>query len=105
VEHQQQEEERPKKRTVVVVGVDDSEHSYYALERTAAPRGVRGVAGGAELVVVHAKPPAGVLRRQLRRASCMCRAFFFFCLGSVSDYCAHHTHCSVMIVKRPKSKC
>ncbi|KAI9087876.1 hypothetical protein K1719_030206 [Acacia pycnantha] len=25
-------------------------------------------------------------------------------LGSVSDYCAHHAHCSVMIVKRPKSK-
>ncbi|XP_028756637.1 universal stress protein PHOS34-like [Neltuma alba] len=25
-------------------------------------------------------------------------------LGSVSDYCAHHANCSVMIVKRPKSK-
>ncbi|MCE7766573.1 hypothetical protein GQL56_28500, partial [Pseudomonas putida] len=25
-------------------------------------------------------------------------------LGSVSDYCAHHAHCSVMIVKRPKVK-
>jgi len=25
-------------------------------------------------------------------------------LGSVSDYCAHHAHCSVMIVKRPKIK-
>lgn len=25
-------------------------------------------------------------------------------LGSVSDYCAHHAHCSVMIVKKPKSK-
>ena len=25
-------------------------------------------------------------------------------LGSVSDYCAHHAHCSVMIVKRPKTK-
>ncbi|CAM9000636.1 unnamed protein product [Rhodiola kirilowii] len=25
-------------------------------------------------------------------------------LGSVSDYCAHHAHCSVMIVKRPKMK-
>lgn len=23
-------------------------------------------------------------------------------LGSVSDYCAHHAHCSVMIVKQPK---
>ncbi|XP_010519347.1 PREDICTED: universal stress protein PHOS34-like [Tarenaya hassleriana] len=25
-------------------------------------------------------------------------------LGSVSDYCAHHAHCSVMIVKKPKIK-
>ncbi|MBA0559179.1 hypothetical protein Golob_016156 [Gossypium lobatum] len=25
-------------------------------------------------------------------------------LGSVSDYCAHHAHCSVMIVKKPKNK-
>ncbi|KAL3717601.1 hypothetical protein ACJRO7_009096 [Eucalyptus globulus] len=23
-------------------------------------------------------------------------------LGSVSDYCSHHAHCTVMIVKRPK---
>ncbi|KAJ1292382.1 hypothetical protein BS78_02G386900 [Paspalum vaginatum] len=26
-------------------------------------------------------------------------------LGSVSDYCAHHAHCSVTIVKQTKSKC
>ncbi|WZZ56174.1 universal stress protein PHOS34 [Brassica napus] len=25
-------------------------------------------------------------------------------IGSVSDYCAHHAHCSVMIVKKPKIK-
>ncbi|KAL6847411.1 hypothetical protein ACP4OV_023264 [Aristida adscensionis] len=25
-------------------------------------------------------------------------------LGSVSDYCAHHAHCTVMIVKKPKHK-
>uniref|UniRef100_A0A7N0ZT12 UspA domain-containing protein n=1 Tax=Kalanchoe fedtschenkoi TaxID=63787 RepID=A0A7N0ZT12_KALFE len=28
----------------------------------------------------------------------------FHGLGSVSDYCSHHAHCSVMIVKRPKIK-
>jgi hypothetical protein len=27
-----------------------------------------------------------------------CRAV----LGSVSDYCTHHAHCTVMIVKQPK---
>ncbi|KAL9667710.1 hypothetical protein QQ045_002074 [Rhodiola kirilowii] len=25
-------------------------------------------------------------------------------LGSVSDYCDHHAHCSVLIVKKPKIK-
>ncbi|GAB4843610.1 hypothetical protein Ancab_013574 [Ancistrocladus abbreviatus] len=25
-------------------------------------------------------------------------------LGSVSDYCSHHAHCSVMIIKKPKAK-
>ncbi|CAI0440437.1 unnamed protein product [Linum tenue] len=25
-------------------------------------------------------------------------------LGSVSDYCAHHAHCTVMIIKKPKHK-
>ncbi|XP_010523936.1 PREDICTED: universal stress protein PHOS34-like isoform X2 [Tarenaya hassleriana] len=25
-------------------------------------------------------------------------------LGSVSDYCSHHAHCTVMIVKKPKTK-
>jgi nucleotide-binding universal stress UspA family protein len=25
-------------------------------------------------------------------------------IGSVSDYCAHHAHCSIMIVKKPKTK-
>ncbi|KAL6657172.1 hypothetical protein ACP70R_004952 [Stipagrostis hirtigluma subsp. patula] len=147
------------KKTVVVVGVDDSEHSYYALEWTA-----RHVA--AELVVVHAKPsPSSVvsfggpgageamrcvdadLRRLaeavVERARRVCIANkvhalieviegeprYVLCnaaekhgadilavgshgygaikralLGSVSDYCAHHAPCSVMIVKRPKSK-
>jgi hypothetical protein len=47
------EEERSK--TVVVVGVDDSDHSYSALEW--AVRHV-AAAAGAELVVVHGKPSA-----------------------------------------------
>ncbi|KAK9139352.1 hypothetical protein Scep_009033 [Stephania cephalantha] len=25
-------------------------------------------------------------------------------LGSVSDYCTHHAHCTVMVVKKPKTK-
>lgn len=44
-------------KTVVVVGVDDSGHSYYALEWTVR-HVAAGLAGGAELVVVHAKPSA-----------------------------------------------
>ncbi|KAL6896589.1 hypothetical protein ACP4OV_007161 [Aristida adscensionis] len=50
-------------RTVVVVGVDDSEHSYHALEWTVR-HVTAGMAGGAgaELVVVHAKPsPSSVV--------------------------------------------
>ncbi|XP_062188030.1 uncharacterized protein LOC133891327 [Phragmites australis] len=153
-------------KTVVVVGVDDNEHSYYALEWTVqhvAP----GMAGVAELVIVHAKPsPSSVvsfggpgageamrcveadLRKMaeavVERARRVCIANSAHALieviegepgnvlcnaaekhhadllvvgshgygaikrallGSVSDYCAHHVHCSVMIVKQPKSKC
>ncbi|TVU37273.1 hypothetical protein EJB05_10579 [Eragrostis curvula] len=149
-------------KTVVVVAVDDSEHSYHALEWT-----LRHVAAsGAELVIVHAKPsPASIVSfggpgageamrcvdADLRkiaeavvdRARRVCIANsvhalieviegeprYVLCnaaekhhadllvvgshgygaikralLGSVSDYCAHHAHCSVMIVKEPKSK-
>jgi hypothetical protein len=43
------------RKTVVVVGVDDSDHSYSALEW--AVRHV-ATAAGAELVVVHGKPSA-----------------------------------------------
>ncbi|XP_062189573.1 uncharacterized protein LOC133892686 isoform X1 [Phragmites australis] len=156
-------------KTVVVVGVDDSEHSYYALEWT-VQHVAAGMAGAAELVIVHGKPsPSSVvsfggpgigrageamryveadLRKMaevvVERARRVCVANsvhalieviegeprYVLCnaaekhhadllvvgshgygaikralLGSVSDYCAHHAHCSVMIVKEPKSKC
>ncbi|CAL5084798.1 unnamed protein product [Urochloa decumbens] len=159
--------EQTQKQTVVMVGVDDSDHSYYALE-WAVRNLAAGMAGGAaDLVIVHAKPkPSSVvsfggpgageamryveadLRKMAEavvdRARQVCIANsvhalievvegeprFVLCnaaekhhadllvvgshgygavkrafLGSVSDYCAHHTHCNVMIVKRPKTKC
>ncbi|CAL5084655.1 unnamed protein product [Urochloa decumbens] len=158
--------EQTQKQTVVMVGVDDSDHSYYALE-WAVRNLAAGMAGGADLVIVHAKPkPSSVvsfggpgageamryveadLRKMAEavvdRARQVCIANsvhalievvegeprFVLCnaaekhhadllvvgshgygaikrafLGSVSDYCAHHTHCNVMIVKRPKPKC
>lgn len=46
---------------MVVVGVDDSDHSYHALEWM-----VQHLAGAAELVIVHAQA-VPVLCRQLRR--------------------------------------
>ena len=161
-------EEGTTNKTVVLVGVDDSDHSYRALEW--AVRYVAETAGAGapvELVVVHAKPavssvvtlggPAAAgdvvryveadLRRRAEevvdRARRLCAANsvqgvvevidgeprFVLCnavekhhadllvvgshgygaikrafLGSVSDYCAHHAHCSVMIVKQPKPK-
>ncbi|CAM0907716.1 unnamed protein product [Alopecurus aequalis] len=158
-----EEEESGRSKTVVVVGVDDSDHSYRALEWA-----VRHVAAtGAELVVVHAKPSASSvvsfgspaaagdvvrfveadLRKRAEdvvdRARRICIANsvhalievvegeprYVLCnavdkhgadllvvsshgygaikrafLGSVSDYCAHHANCSVMIVKQPKAK-
>jgi hypothetical protein len=52
--HQQQ-------KTVVVVGVDDSDHSYHALEWTVR-HVAAGMAGAADLVIVHAKPsPSSVV--------------------------------------------
>ncbi|KAJ6817114.1 universal stress protein PHOS34-like [Iris pallida] len=157
-----------KKPAVMVVAVDESEHSFHALEWTlrhffspAAPAPLFS------LVVVHAKPsPSSVVglagpgaadvvpyveadlkkvaARVLDKAKVMCAANSVgdvllevmegdarnvLCeavekhhaamlvvgshgygaikravLGSVSDYCAHHAHCSVMIVKKPKQK-
>ncbi|XP_057460792.1 universal stress protein PHOS34-like [Actinidia eriantha] len=155
-------------KPVMVVGIDESEHSIYALEWSldhffapCAPN------FPFKLVVVHAKPTATstigfagpgaaeVLRyvdvdlkkigaRVLEKAKEICcsksvndvilevvegDARNVLCdavekhhasmlvvgshgygavkravLGSVSDYCTHHAHCSVMIVKRPKIK-
>ncbi|KAM0922207.1 hypothetical protein ACQ4PT_006308 [Festuca glaucescens] len=155
-------EECSRRKTVVVVGVDDSDHSYSALEWA-----VRHVAAaGAELVVVHGKPSASSvvtfgspaagdvvrfveadLRKRAEdvvdRAKRLCIANsvhglieviegeprYVLCnavemhgadllvvgshgygaikrafLGSVSDYCTHHAHCSVMTVKQNKPK-
>ncbi|XP_020108106.1 universal stress protein PHOS34-like [Ananas comosus] len=160
-------EETTKRRTVMVVGIEDSEHSYYALGWTLRRFfGGGAAASGIDLVIVHAKPsPANVVNlagpgapdvlpfveSDLRaiaagvvaKARELCAtnsvsalvevvegdARYVLCeavekhqadilvvgshgygaikravLGSVSDYCAHHAHCTVMIVKKPKSK-
>ena len=49
-----EEESSRSKTVVVVVGVDDSDHSYRALEWAVK----HAAAAGAELVVVHGKPAA-----------------------------------------------
>ncbi|CAM0907723.1 unnamed protein product [Alopecurus aequalis] len=156
-------EEEARSKTVVLVAVDDSDHSYRALEWAVRYVATAGVP--AELVVVHAKQAASSvvtvggaavagdvvryvaedLRRRaeevVERARRLCEANsgvvevvegeprYVLCnavdehgadllvvgshgygalkrafLGSVSDYCAHHAHCSVMIVKQPKTK-
>ncbi|XP_038709894.1 universal stress protein PHOS34-like [Tripterygium wilfordii] len=155
-------------KQVMVVGIDDSEHSTYALVWTLdhffTPLGSNSPF---KLVIVHAKPsPASavglagpgaaevlplveadlkkIAARVVEKAKEICisksvhdvtlevvegDARNVLCeavekhhasilvvgnhgygaikravLGSVSDYCAHHAHCSVMIVKRPKIK-
>ncbi|XP_043711104.1 universal stress protein PHOS34-like [Telopea speciosissima] len=155
-------------KSVIVVGIDDSEHSFYALnwaiDHFCAPFASNPPYN---LVVVHAKPsPISVVglagpgaadvlpfvetdlktiaTRVIEKAKKICisksvndllvemvegDARNVLCeavekhhasilvvgshgygaikravLGSVSDYCAHHAHCSVMIVKKPKIK-
>ncbi|OAY61813.1 universal stress protein PHOS34 [Manihot esculenta] len=155
-------------KQVMVVGVDDSEHSLYALGWTLDHFFVPFVSNSPfNLVVVHAKPTASsavglagpgaaevlpyvdsdlkrIAARVIEKAKEICTSKLVndviyevgegdarnvLCeaverhnasilvvgshgygaikravLGSVSDYCSHHAHCSVMIVKRPKIK-
>ncbi|KAJ4968581.1 hypothetical protein NE237_015282 [Protea cynaroides] len=155
-------------KSVIVVGIDDSEHSFYALnwalDHFFAPFASNPPF---KLVVIHAKPtPSSVVgfagpgaadvlpfvesdlrsiaARVVEKVKEICSsksvndllvevvegdARNVLCeavekhhasilvvgshgygaikravLGSVSDYCAHHAHCSVMIVKKPKIK-
>nr|CAB3466128.1 unnamed protein product [Digitaria exilis] len=118
----------PGKKPVMVVGIDDSEHSYYALEWTLQHFFAPGQPQQYKLVVLTAKPPAasvidvGYENMEGDARSVICEAvdrhhaeiLVIGChgyskwkravLGSVSDYCTHHAHCSVMVVKRPKHK-
>ncbi|CAI9105440.1 OLC1v1004365C2 [Oldenlandia corymbosa var. corymbosa] len=158
----------PGEKSVMVVGVDDSEHSFYALEWTLDHFFVpAGNLAPFKLVVVHAKPAPSsaiglggpiavdvlpyvdadlkkIATRVLENAKQICSsksvddvtfegvegdprnvlceavekyhatilvlgshgygAIKRAVLGSVSDYCAHHAHSTVMIVKKPKLK-
>ncbi|CAL9023934.1 unnamed protein product, partial [Prunus brigantina] len=64
--------------------------------------GNRGGCGGARNVLCEAveRHKASMLVSGSHGYGAMKRAV----LGSVSDYCAHHARCTVMIVKRPKIK-
>ncbi|XP_057485439.1 universal stress protein PHOS34-like [Actinidia eriantha] len=154
-------------KQVMVVGLDDSDHSFYALEWILEHFFDPPQSSAFKLVIVHARSAptsyiglAGpgaenvlpILEADLKRAgervaqkakdfcnnksvnevtvdvvegdarNVMCDAvdkhhasvlvlgshgygaFKRAVLGSVSDYCSHHAHCSVMIVKKPKAK-
>ncbi|KAF7804854.1 universal stress protein PHOS34-like [Senna tora] len=113
-----------------MVAIDESEHSAYALKWTLDHFFTPTPNPIFKLVLIHAKPsaistlglagPAEVIEGDARNVLCdavdkhhasilvvgshaygtIKRAV----LGSVSDYCAHHAHCTVMIVKKPKTK-
>ncbi|XP_066360194.1 universal stress protein PHOS34-like [Miscanthus floridulus] len=153
-------------KPVMVVGIDDSDHSYYALEWTLQHFFAAGQPQQQyHLVVLTAKPPAAsvigiagvgsadllptveadlkrTVARVMDKAKKLCTevidvsyeaiegdARSVICdavdrhhaeilvvgchgyskwkravLGSVNDYCTHHAHCTVMIVKKPKHK-
>ncbi|KAK1558678.1 hypothetical protein Q3G72_005339 [Acer saccharum] len=155
-------------KQAMVVGIDDSEHSVYALEWTLDHFFTNFASNPPfKLVVVHSKPSASsvvglvgpaaaevmpyvdsdlkrIAARVVEKAKEICvtklvndvvvevvegDARNVLCeavekhhasvlvvgshgygaikravLGSVSDYCAHHAHCTVMIVKKPKIK-
>ncbi|CAN1332757.1 Universal stress protein A-like protein [Linum perenne] len=128
-------------KQVMVVGIDDSEHSMYALQWTLDHFFTPFAGDGSlfKLVVVHSKPTpssvvslAGPATAEVKDAvfevvegdarNVLCEAVERHgasvlvvgshgygtikraVLGSVSDYCAHHAHCTVMIVKKPKIK-
>ncbi|VAI14242.1 unnamed protein product [Triticum turgidum subsp. durum] len=149
-------------KMTMVVGVDESEHSYYALQWTLLHFFSPGQQQQYRLVVVTAKPTAAsavglagpdvlpFVEADLKRSSLrvidkakelcaqvsdavfevvegdarnvLCEAVERHhaemlvvgnhgygaikraVLGSVSDYCTHHAHCTVMVVKKPKHK-
>lgn len=156
-------EAAPPGKMTMVAGVDDSEHSFYALQWALQHFFPPGQPQQYRLVVVTAKPSAAsavglagpgaadvlpyveadlkkTALRVIDKAKGLCaqvsEAVFeavegdarnVLCeaverhhaemlvvgshgygaikravLGSVSDYCAHHAHCTVMIVKKPK---
>ncbi|KAK6790259.1 hypothetical protein RDI58_014059 [Solanum bulbocastanum] len=154
-------------KQVMIFALDDSDHSYYALEWTLDHFFPSPSISNFKLIIIHAKPtPISVVaiagpgtsdlftlvetdikkaaQKTIDKSKELCKtkgvsnvaceilegdarnviceavekhhasilamgshgygAFKRAVLGSVSDYCSHHAHCSVMIVKKPKPK-